>query len=50
MPGKDARQTAVVVERTYELLLWLLAKNARSNNVRLTTAQRSGVRTRWVHN
>jgi hypothetical protein len=26
MSGKDARQTAVVVERTYDLLLWLLPK------------------------
>jgi hypothetical protein len=26
MPGKENRQTAVVVERTYDFLLWLLPK------------------------
>ena len=26
MPGKEDRQTAVVVERTYDFLLWLLLK------------------------
>jgi hypothetical protein len=26
MPGKDTRHTAVVVDKTYDLLLWLLPK------------------------
>jgi hypothetical protein len=26
MPGKETRHTAVVVEKTYDLLLWLLPK------------------------
>ena len=30
MPGKENRQTAVVVEKTYDSLLWLLPKVEKS--------------------
>jgi len=40
MPGKENRQTAVVVEETYDFLLWLLPKMGKVGSYPLLMFER----------